>query len=214
MDDSARQRRWPAYTMAVLFLGYAAGKAVLAVQHRLGFPGGPPVSAAETARYARDFMAPATAQWLATASGVVGACLALATVTRLGRRVPRTLMLPVLAGMFLAVASGAGIMMLDGFVGIGVGWRWYHGLLGLVVIGLQAAMIRSYLRATRRRVGSSPGALGPAALVAVLPALGSIVDDRGRATGQTRSGASVNVASFHCPPRCARRTCSSVGGTT
>jgi hypothetical protein len=137
--------------MAVLFLGYAAGKAVFAVQDRLGFPGGPPVSATEAARYARDYMAPATAQWLATASGVVGAGLALASVTSLGRRVPRALMLPVLIGMFLAVAAGAAIMMVDGFIGIGVGWRWYHGLLGLVVIGLQVAMIRSYLKAMRRR---------------------------------------------------------------
>ncbi|MET8910929.1 hypothetical protein [Micromonospora sp. NPDC004551] len=151
MDCSERPRRWPAYTMAVLFLGYAAGKAIFALHARLGFPGGPPVSAAEAERYARDFMAPATAQWLATATGVAGACLALATVTPLGRRVPRALMLLVLAGMFLAVAGGAGIMIADGFVGMGVGWRWYHGLLGLVVIGLQLAMIRSYAMATRRR---------------------------------------------------------------
>ncbi|MCW3819723.1 hypothetical protein ONA91_35340 [Micromonospora sp. DR5-3] len=151
MDYSERPRRWPAYAMAVLFLGYAAGKAVFALHAQLGFPGGPPVSAAEAERYARDFMAPATAQWLATASGVVGAGLALATVTRLGRRVPRALMLLMLAGMFLAVAGGAGIMIADGFVGIGVGWRWYHGVLGLVVIGLQVAMFQSYMTVTRRR---------------------------------------------------------------
>ncbi|MEU4323700.1 hypothetical protein [Nonomuraea dietziae] len=147
MVDSDRPRRWPAYAVAVLFLGYAAGKAAFALQARLGFPGGPPVSAAETGSY---FMDAATAQWFATASGLVGACVAIATVTALGRRVPRTLMLLVLAGMLLAVGGGAGIMILDAFVGIGVGWQWYHGVLGILVIALFLEMIRSYATATRR----------------------------------------------------------------
>lgn len=137
--------------MAVLFLGYAAGKTAFALQARLGFPGGPVVSAAETDRY---FMDAATAQWLAAATGALGACVALTTVTALGRRVPRTLMLVVLAGMLLAVGSGAGIMVLDGFIGIGVGWQWYHAVLGLVVIALQLAMIQSYAAATRRPVAT------------------------------------------------------------
>ncbi|MBB3729981.1 hypothetical protein [Nonomuraea dietziae] len=147
MVDSDRPRRWPAYAVAVLFLGYAAGKAAFALQARLGFPGGPPVSAAETGSY---FMDAATAQWFATASGLVGACVAIATVTAMGRRVPRTLMLLVLAGMLLAVGGGAGIMILDAFVGIGVGWQWYHGVLGILVIALFLEMIRSYATATRR----------------------------------------------------------------
>ena len=135
--------------MAVLFLGYAAGKAAFALQARLGFPGGPPVSAAETESY---FMDAATAQWFATASGVLGACLAVATVTPLGRRVPRMLMLLVLVGVLLAAGGGAVIMIVDGFIGIGVGWQWYHALLGVIVIGLFLAMIRSYAVATRRHV--------------------------------------------------------------
>ena len=147
MVDVDRPRKWPAYAVAVLFLGYAAGKAAFALQARLGFPGGPPVSAAEAESY---FLDAATAQWFATASGVLGACVALVTVTALGRRVPRTLMLLVLAGMLLAVGGGAGIMIMDGFVGIGVGWRWYHGVLGVLVIGLFAEMLRSYAAATRR----------------------------------------------------------------
>ena len=148
MVDSDRRRRWPAYALAVLFLGYAAGKAVFAAQARLGFPGGPPVSAAEAEGY---FLEPALAQWFATASGVVGAGIALATVTTWGlRQVPRTLMLVVLAGMALAVVGGAGIMVLDGFIGLGVGWRWYHGVLGLVVGGLCVEMVRSYVTGTKR----------------------------------------------------------------
>ncbi len=59
-------------------------------------------------------------------------------------------MLLVLAGMGLAVAGGGGIMIVDGFVGIGVGWRWYHGVLGAVAIVLSLEMIRSYAKATRR----------------------------------------------------------------
>ncbi|WP_067170192.1 hypothetical protein [Microtetraspora niveoalba] len=150
MLDSAHPRRWPAYTLAVLFLGYAAGKAAFALQARLGFPGGPPVSAAEAQSY---FMDAAVAQWLATASGMVGACVALATVTPPGRTVPRTLMLLVLAGMLLAVGGGAVIMIVDGFVGIGVGWEWYHGVLGIALIGLFVEMFRSYATATRHAAG-------------------------------------------------------------
>lgn len=148
MIDPRPRRRWPAYTLAVLFLGYAAGKAVFAAQSRLGFPGGPPVSAAEAEAYLLD---PALAQWFATASGLVGAVIALATVTEWGlRTVPRPLMLVVLTGMALAVLGGAGIMVLDGFIGLGVGWRWYHGLLGLAVGALCVEMLRSYVKATNR----------------------------------------------------------------
>lgn len=142
------RRRWPAYALAGLFLGYAAGKAVFAAQARLGFPGGPPVSAAETEAY---FLDPALAQWFAAASGVAGACVALATVTPwVLRKVPRALMLAVLAVMAPAVVGGAGIMVLDGFIGLGVGWRWYHGVLGLVVGGLCVEMVRSYVTGTKR----------------------------------------------------------------
>ncbi|MGK5520082.1 hypothetical protein ACSNN9_12070 [Micromonospora sp. URMC 107] len=87
MDASPGARRWPAYAVAVLFLAYAVGKAAFALDSRLGFPGGPVVPAAEHDRYARDVMGVATAQWSAAASGVAGACLALATVTAPGRRV-------------------------------------------------------------------------------------------------------------------------------
>lgn len=135
--------------MAVLFLGYAAGKAVFAAQGRLGFPGGPVVPAEEHERYARDLMDVALAQWLAVATGLLGALLALATVTSLGRRVPRVLMLLALAGAMASAGAGAVVMAADGFVGLGVGWRWQHGLLGIVVLGLLTATTWSYARATR-----------------------------------------------------------------
>ena len=140
------KRRWPACALAVLFLGYAVGKAAFAVQGRLGFPGGPPVSAAETADYPLD---PATAQWFAAVSGVVGACLVLLTVVPFGRRVPRTLMLLVLTGALVAIGYGAGVMIVDGFAGVGVGWRWYHGVLGLVLLALSGETVRSYHVSTR-----------------------------------------------------------------
>ncbi|NBE98243.1 hypothetical protein FE391_31865 [Nonomuraea sp. KC401] len=143
-----RARRWPAYGVAGSFLGYAAGKAAFATQARLGFPGGPPVSPAEAAGY---FLDPAAAQWLAAASGVAGAGVVLLTVLPLGRRVPRRLMLPVLAVMALAVGGGGGIMAVDGLIGIGVGWGWHHGLLGLAVTGLFLETIRSYAVSTGRR---------------------------------------------------------------
>ncbi|MCX4546314.1 hypothetical protein [Streptomyces sp. NBC_01565] len=40
-------------------------------------------------------------------------------------------------------------MIADGFVGLGVGWQWYHGVLGIVVLGLLMTAIWSYVRAPR-----------------------------------------------------------------
>lgn len=148
--ESERQLRWPAYAMAVMFFGYAAGKAAFAAQGRLGFPGGPVVPAGEYERYARDVMDVSVAQWLACATGLLGAVLVVATVTSVGRRVPRVLMLLVLAGMLVAVGAGAAIVVVDGFVGLGVGWHWYHGVIGILVMGLLLATIISYVGATRR----------------------------------------------------------------
>ncbi|MFI6814248.1 hypothetical protein ACIBG7_17675 [Nonomuraea sp. NPDC050328] len=136
-------RPWPAWLLALLFLGYAAGKAVFAVQGRLGFPGGPPVSAEEAAAY---FLEPGPAQGLAALSGLLGACVVLATVTPPGRRIPRRVLLAALGVLALATGGGAGIMILDGFLGLGVGWRWYHGLLGVVVLALLVETVRRYVR--------------------------------------------------------------------
>lgn len=147
--ESGRQVRWPAYAMAVLFLGYAAGKAVFAAQSKLGFPGGPVVPAGEHERYVRDVMDVAVSQWLAVATGLLGAVLVMATVTRAGRRVPRVLMLLALAGMLVGVGAGGMIMVVDGFVGLAVGWQWHHGVLGILVLGLLTATTWSYARATR-----------------------------------------------------------------
>lgn len=140
--------RWPAYAVAVLFLGYAAGKASYAAQGRLGFPGGPPVSPAETESY---FLNPTAAQWLACATGLAGAGLAVATVTAVGRRVPRHLMRLALAALVLAAVGGGGVMVADGFLGLGVGWQWHHGILGIVVIALVLAMTHSWTRSERAR---------------------------------------------------------------
>ncbi|RJL34476.1 hypothetical protein [Bailinhaonella thermotolerans] len=150
MADSGGFRRWPAYAVAALFLAYAAGKAVYAARGLLGFPGGPPVSAGEEAAY---FLDASVAQWLASASGVLGAGVAVATVTPRGRRAPRRPMLAALGVVLLAVLGGGGVMAVDAFAGLGVGWRWYHGLLGLAAIGLTLEMSRSYARATRRATG-------------------------------------------------------------
>lgn len=144
--DVRSHRRWPACVLAVLFLGYAAGKAVYATRAELGFPGGPPVSAAETAGY---FLDPATAQWFAAASGVLGACLVLLTVAPSGRGLPRTPMLLVLAVVLAALGYGTGVMIVDGFFGVGVGWRWYHGVLGVVVLALFLETVRAYAVRTR-----------------------------------------------------------------
>ncbi|TXK43258.1 hypothetical protein [Nonomuraea sp. C10] len=146
---TVRQARWPAYTTAVLFLGYAVGKAVYAAQGKLGFPGGPVVPAADYERYAREMMDVAAAQWMAAANGLLGAALVLLTVTGAGRRVPRALMLLVLAVALAGVGAGAVIMVADGFVGIGIGWQWHHGVIGIAAMGLLAATTHSYARATR-----------------------------------------------------------------
>ncbi|GAA4426870.1 hypothetical protein GCM10023169_26140 [Georgenia halophila] len=144
-----QQTRWPALTMAVLFLGYAAGKAVYASQSRLGFPSGPVPTVADHAQYADAVMGVAAAQWSAAATGVVAAVVALATVTRVGRAVPRPLMLAALGLTALAFAAGAAVLVLDGFVGLGVGWQWRHGVFGVLALYVTVRMVVSYVQATR-----------------------------------------------------------------
>ncbi|WP_239647931.1 hypothetical protein [Nocardiopsis ganjiahuensis] len=147
-QGAGNQMRWPAYTMAVLFLGYALGKAVRAAQGRLGFPGGPESSVAEHEWYAANVMDVATAQWWAVATGLAAAALVLATVTPVGRRVPRSLMLVLLAVALVGLGSGAVMIAAGGFFGIGADWQWYHGLAGIAVMALLTATVRSYARAT------------------------------------------------------------------
>ncbi|MEU2723691.1 hypothetical protein [Streptomyces smyrnaeus] len=173
-SEAGRQVRWPGWAMVVLFLGYGLGKAVFAAQGKLGFPGGPVVPAAEYESYARDVMDVAAAQWLAASNGLLGAAVFLATVVSVGRRIPRPLMLVALALTSVGVGAGMVVLIVDGFLGLGVGWRWYHGLLGVVVLGLQTAAFWSYARAPRcaarssairlsSRVGRSRGAVRDAA---------------------------------------------------
>lgn len=148
VQGSRKQMRWPAYTMAVLFLGYALGKAVRAAQGKLGFPGGPESSASEHEWYAANVMDVATAQWWAVATGLVATALVLATVTTLGRRVPRSLMLVLLAVALLGLGSGAVMIAAGGFFGVGADWEWYHGLAGIAVTALLALTTWSYATAT------------------------------------------------------------------
>jgi hypothetical protein len=149
--DSDEQVRWPALATASLFLGYAAGKAVYAAQGKLGFPGGPEVPTSEYDRYAQEVMDVTVAQWLATATGVLGAVLVLATVTPFGRRLPRPLMLTLLVVACAGVGGGAVILVVDGFFDVGIGWSPWHGVLGLVVLALFSMTVLSYHRATRPR---------------------------------------------------------------
>lgn len=139
------QRRWPAYAMAVLSLGYAFGKAVYAAQGKLGFPTGPVVPAEEYESYARDLMDVSLSQWLGATTGLLGAVLSLATVTAAGRRVPRKLMLVCLAAMVVGVGAGAAVLVLDGFIGLGVGWKWFHGVVGSATLALLIAMVWTYV---------------------------------------------------------------------
>ena len=144
-----RASHWAAYALTVLLLGYAAGKVVFALESRLGFPGGPPVSAAEHERYARTVMDVATAQWLAAATGVLGALLVLATTSRVARWLPRTAMLLLLGGLLLGLGAGAVTVIVDGFGGPGPGWSWYHGVVALTVLALMVGTIHSYVQAAK-----------------------------------------------------------------
>lgn len=130
-----------------MFLGYAAGKAVLAAQDRLGFPGGPRVSAAAHERYARQVMDVTTAQWAAVVTGLVAAVVVLATVTAAGRRVPPPLMAVLLAVLTAGTLAGASIMVLDGLVGLGIGWSWQYGVVGLLAAALTVTTAVVYARA-------------------------------------------------------------------
>lgn len=130
-----------------MFLAYAVGKGVFAAQHRLGFPGGPPVSDAEAAGY---FLDASVGQWMACGSGVLGALVVLAAAYRWEVWGGRVVLGGALSLVVLAVLGGGGIMALDGFVGIGVGWQWYHGVVGVVVILLSLLVAREFFSAQRR----------------------------------------------------------------
>ncbi|GAB3729897.1 hypothetical protein [Nocardiopsis nanhaiensis] len=160
VEGMSRQARWPAYTMAALLLGYAVGKAVYAVQGRLGFPGGPAVPAGDYARYAAQSLDVAAMQWAAVVTGLIAALFMLATVTGWGRRVPRPLMLALLGAALLGVGAGALIVAADGFLGIGPGWQWYQGVFAIGVLALLVVTTRSYARATRPRLTDRSGARG------------------------------------------------------
>lgn len=134
---------------AAIFLAYAVGKAVYASQARLGLPTGPVVPAHDYEKYAGATLGVAANQWLATATGVVGAAIVLVSATAAGRALPRRLMLAALGLAFIGMGAGAAVMIVDGFVGIGIGWRWYHGLVGVVTLVAFSSAIRSYARATR-----------------------------------------------------------------
>lgn len=140
--------------MAGAFVGCAVGKACFAVQGRLGLPSGPEPSVAEHERYVTTVMDVAAAQWSAAATGLLAALLVLATVARPGRRVPRALMLGALGLMSLAVGAGALVMVGDGFLGGSIGWRWWHGLVGVAVLYLLGRMIHAYVVATHRGVAA------------------------------------------------------------
>src|SRR6478735_3716085 len=120
-------------------------RARLSLPRRAGW-----VSPAEHERYARDVMDVATTQWLGVATGLLGVVLVMATVTAVGRRVPRKLMLLMLGAAFVGLGAGAVILIVDGFTGLfGVGWQWPHGILGIFMLGLMAGTIWSYAGATK-----------------------------------------------------------------
>jgi hypothetical protein len=130
-------RKIPAYGVALLMIVYAVGKAVYAIEGRLGLPSGPPVTPAEEAAY---FLDPTVAQAFASVTGVLGAALALATVSRLAHRVPRKVLLAGTVVLIGGVGAGAAVMAVDAFVGLGIGWRWYHGVVGLITLVLLALL--------------------------------------------------------------------------
>ncbi|MQA01218.1 MAG: helix-turn-helix domain-containing protein [Streptosporangiales bacterium] len=109
------QVRWPALATAVLLLGYAAGKVVYAIEGRLGFRSGPVPSAAEHARYSTEMMGVGEAQWSAAATGILAA-IVLATVTRVGRRIPRVALLVLLVGVIAGVGAGAVVLAAAGLL--------------------------------------------------------------------------------------------------
>lgn len=145
MNDR-RRTRWFAVPLVVAFLGYALGKAYYASQGRLGFPGGPDVPPEAYERPVSAVLGVAAEQWLAAATGIFGALLILAAVTEAGRRLPRPLMLFLLAGALIGVGAAAVAMVGGAFLGAGPEWEWYHGLLGVAALVLMVATTASYVR--------------------------------------------------------------------
>lgn len=154
--ELAREKRGPAFVTAAIFLAYAVAKAVYASQGKLGLPSGPVVPAEDYVPYADEVMGVSATQWLASATGVAGAALMLVAVSRVGRWLPQGLMLAALGVAFVGFGAGAAVMVADGFVGIGVGWQWYHGVLGLFTLVVFAMAIRAYARSTRTAIRPAP----------------------------------------------------------
>jgi hypothetical protein len=45
-------------------------------------------------------------------------------------------MQPALGGSAVGVGATAVVMAVDAVLGLGVGWQWYYGVVGIVVLGL------------------------------------------------------------------------------
>jgi hypothetical protein len=100
---------WPAYLCAVALLVYAVEKGWYAAHGRIGIPGGPhvPDSAYQELHHI------GLRQWTLAGLGLAGALLALATVTPLGRHLPRLLMLILLWGALLPMVAGLPYLVAD-----------------------------------------------------------------------------------------------------
>lgn len=101
-----RAYSWVAYAAAASALGYSAMKVYMAAKGQIGLPGFP-ASAAETATHDH----PAADQLGNAALGVVSAALALATVQRWGRIVPRWILLLALTSASALEGVGAAVLV-------------------------------------------------------------------------------------------------------
>jgi hypothetical protein len=135
---------WPAYACAVALLAYAVGKAVYAVQGKLGLPGGvevPPEAYQELGNVALR-------QWMLAGLGLAGALLALASVQSWGRRIPRWMMLTAMWGALVPQLAGAPVVFYRAMTGeTGL----FGGLQAVAGLALWAAAAVSFQRRTRRR---------------------------------------------------------------
>jgi hypothetical protein len=138
---------WPAYVCAAALLVYAVEKGYYATQGKIGIPGGPhvPDSAYQEMHHI------ALRQWTLSTVGLVGALLALATVTPPGKYVPRPLMLLVLWGALVPMAAGAPYVVHD--VLTRDDYSTADRVAGLVrpavQLGIWVAMAWSYQRRSR-----------------------------------------------------------------
>lgn len=137
---------WPAWLCAAALLLYAVEKAYYATQGKLGLPFGTQVPASVY----QELHHVALRQWTLSTVGLTAGLLAFASVSPLGRYLPRWLMLVLLWGALIPMAAGLPYVLRDVLTKDSSALGPTFGVVRPVAqLALWAAMAWSYQRRSR-----------------------------------------------------------------